>query len=383
MKTFAVYLHPRGSLASEIGSDTLFGAVCWALQILGLASVEELLRDFHPPRFAFSATFPAFYKTGHVLRFYPRPQTGDLLPAQVTALANALHQHEPSRFKTRPDSAAVVEIVEQYKRDLKKASYLSESLFRECIENGLTTFDLFKRIKRYGTRPTDIRPNGSLLFRQDDLEGFFDDEEPPPFMRQLAVLHNQIDRLTGSTGEGLLFFENETHFAPSAGVWCLVALNDDETQQWLRAAFRYLSDTGLGANRSVGKGHFDIYLGEEIALPDAGANANAFVVLSRYLPAEGEWQPGVEPLRYTLKTIWAKREQKFPRLLANVQSSPIYKDPVRMFMPGSIFPIGTSRDRVCGRLAQVVKADMNGGVPVWQSGLAIRVFAKIEIGEPK
>ena len=383
METYAVYLQPRSSLASDIGSDTLFGAVCWAFQVLQITDVEKMLGDFNPPRFAFSATFPVFHKNGAALCFYPRPMTDELLPAEVNSLAETLRQEKPSQFKDRPPSAATTEVVERYKKYLKKATYLSESLFREWVEHGLTTLDLYKRLKTRGAQPNDIRSSGGVLFRQDDLVRFFGREDPPLLSRQTAVQHNQIDRIAGSTGDGLLFFENETFFAPGAGLWCLVAVDGDETRRWLAAAFRYLSDTGLGASRSVGKGQFDIRIGEEIALPDAGASANSFVILSRYLPVDGEWAPNAEPLRYEIKTVWAKREQKFPRPLSDAKSSPVYKKPVRMFAPGSIFPIATAREPVCGRLAQVVEPDENGSTPVWQSGLAVRVFAKVEAGGAK
>ena len=51
MKTFAVYLRPKGSVAGQIHSDTLFGAVCWAIRaVFGTRSLTEVLDSFdqHP-----------------------------------------------------------------------------------------------------------------------------------------------------------------------------------------------------------------------------------------------------------------------------------------------------------------------------------------------
>lgn len=385
METYAVYLWPRGSLASEIGSDTLFGAVCWALQILRLTDVGKLLGNFVPPRFAFSSLFPVYRPNGRKagiptpapLRFWPRPLTGSLTPGQVNQLAEELRQRKPSDYKHRPGGAAVANVVDKDKRQLKPALYISEGLFKEIVETGLTAPDLYRRLVEKGSKGDDIGYKSGLLFRYDECARLCSRKDWPQVMRTTAVQHNQIDRVAGSSVEGLLFFEAETFFAAGAGLWCVARVDGDETRRWLEAAFRYLSDTGLGANRTAGKGHFQIEWGEPIQLPDAGEAANAFVTLSRYLPVKDEWSPEGRPLSYEIRTVWGKREQKFPRPSPGSKSPPVYKAPVRMFAPGSVFPFSGKRQEVYGSLAEVVR-DENGSV--WQSGLAVPVFARIAAG---
>jgi CRISPR type III-A-associated RAMP protein Csm4 len=379
---YAVYLWPRGSLASDIESDTLFGAVCWALATLKMTDVDKLLRAFDAaPRFAFSSTFPAYQSDRGILRFWPRPLTGGLTPQQVNRLAADEVKKRRSAFEHRPEAAAVVEIVEKEKRHLKKAAHVSEALFKEIVEQGLTVLELLQRLTNKGKQAGDIESLGGMLISYDERRRLSGNGEMPGRLASTeAMQHNQIDRVTGSAAEGLLFFEEETFFASGSGLWCVVAVDGDETLQWLQAAFRYLSDTGLGANRSTGKGHFQIEVGQALQLPDAGTAANAFVTLSKYLPWSGEWSEDQRPLSYDVKTVWAKREQKIPRAPTGAQSPPIYKEPLRMFMPGSVFPLGTPRQSIYGRLAEVVKAGDNGGVTVWQSGLAIPVFARVVSG---
>lgn len=377
MKTYAVYFWPRGSLASEVESDMLFGAVCWALATLKITDVGQMLNNWAEPRFAFSSTFPVYRAGQETLRFWPRPLTGGLTPQQVNALVEEWARKEPSKYQTRPKKATV-EIVEHEKRYLKRISYLSEALFKEVVEQSLTAIDLFRRLKDKGHQPQDIEPFSGMLIRQDERKRLSANGDLGGQLVGIeAVQHNQIDRVTGSTAEGLLFFEAETFFAPHAGLWCVAAVRDDETLQWLKAAFRYLSDTGLGANRSTGKGHFQIEVGEALQLPDAGDAANAFMTLSRYLPKNGEWSADQRPLSYEIKTVWARREQRIPRAPTGAQSPPIYKEPLRMFTPGSVFPLNAPRQEVYGRLAEVVKADDNDGVTVWQGGLAIGVLMRV------
>lgn len=376
MNTYAVYLWPRGSLASEIESDTLFGAVCWAIRILGQADVGALLKDFDErPRFAFSSAFPAYQRSNGenmaLVRFYPRPLLPGLSPDQIDALAEEERKRDPQQDL----KAAKVKVLEKAKR-LDEKAYLSEALFAEVVRGQTDTEGLFRRFVSAGKRSQDIESVGNALITYDERRNLGVRGSMEAFIEDQDVQHNQIDRVAGATVEGLLFFERETFFRPGGGLWCVLRAEPDDVDRFIRPALRYLSDTGLGANRSTGKGHFHIEIGDEpLALPHA-EQPNAFVTLSRYLPRDHEWPPDGEPLSYRLLHLWPKREQKFARPAPGQRTPPVYKRRVRMFAPGSVFPLAEVKP-LYGRLAEVVPAD-GGGHVVWQSGLAIPVLARIE-----
>jgi len=378
MNTCTVYLWPRGSLASELGSDTLFGAVCWAIRILGLDDVGALLEGFNAqPRFAFSSAFPV-YRRGNgknvaTVRFYPRPLLPDLTPAQVDALAEEERKRQP-RLSLR---AAKVKVVEKAKR-LKEKVYLSENLFAEVIQGQTDTVGLFQRLVPRGSRSQDIEPAGNALITYDERRTLQSSGPLAPFIGDETVQHNQIDRVAGATAEGLLFFEEETFFRAGGGLWCVLRAEAKDVDRLIRPAFRYLADTGLGANRTTGKGYFDIEVGESLALPKAG-EPNSFVTLSRYLPQEGEWPPDREPLRYRLLNLWPKRDHQFAQPVPGQRTPPVRKRRVRMFAPGSIFPL-SERRLLYGRLVEVASAK-DGGHTIWQSGLAVPVLALIGGGK--
>jgi CRISPR type III-A-associated RAMP protein Csm4 len=380
MNTLAVYLWPRGALASELGSDTLFGAVCWAIHILGLTDVGALLAGFdEQPRFAFSSAFPVYRvaKNGGAVeqvRFYPRPQLPDLSPDQVNALA----KEEQSRELHRSFEAAKTRVVETAKR-LKEKTCLSEALFVQVIRGETNTAALFRCFKPDGGyRSQDIEEIGNALMTCEERQRLQQGSFRTGFARQQVVQHNQIDRVAGATAEGLLFFEAETFFGVGGGLWCVLCAAPDDVERFIRPALRYLADTGLGANRTSGKGQFDIQIGEPLTLPRAD-EPDAFVTLSRYLPRQGEWSPDGEPLSYQLLNLWPKREHKFVYPTPGQRTLPVRKRRVRMFAPGSIFPL-TATQPLYGRLAQVVPA-RDGGHTVWQSGLAVPVLARIGGGE--
>ncbi|MBN1935627.1 MAG: type III-A CRISPR-associated RAMP protein Csm4 [Anaerolineae bacterium] len=375
MDTYPVYLWPKGALASAVNSDTLFGAVCWAIRILNLTDVEKLLADFDQhPRFAFSALWPVIQtqaEDGNAarIRFYPRPLLPPLSPVQIDALT----KEEIKRQTNADHVTAKKDVIERAKR-LKQKTLVSEQLFAEIVTGQTTMQGLFRRIKDCGSRAADVEPVGNALIGYAERRLVWQDGVLRPLSREEAVQHNQVDRVAGATAEGLLFFEQETHFRVGSGLWCVLRADAQAVRECVLPAFRYLQDTGLGANRTVGKGHFRIEVGEPFELPQAD-EADSFVALGHYLPRPNEWAADASPLHYELRNLWPKRESKFVHPTAGQRTAPIRKRRMRMFAPGSIFPLQT-RQELYGQLAQAVLPEGEDHA-VWQSGITVPVFARI------
>ncbi len=357
MNTFAVYFKPRGPLASwPLASDTLFGAVCWGIRILGLmndAQLEQWLEDNRAsPPFAFSHAFPAFYSPDcSPIRFYPRPLSFQLAFQDLEALA----AEEQQRSKTR--KLAVVEATIQIKH-FKKLAYVSEAVLIEIIQGQLSALDACKMLAAGQSNKTLLcKPEEAVLL-------------PPRLYQTEAVQHNQIDRVRGATAEGLLFYSDETHFAPNCGLWALLRTSEEVFRQYIHPALRLLGDTGFGADTSTGKGHFEIQVSEAFS-PPISEKPQAMMTVSHYLPAEGELNLSGSPFMYTLKILRPKRSHKFPRPLPEgMRSSPIYKQEMPVFVPGSVFPFTTHKD-IYGQLKRLTPLDQE---PVYQSGAALMIY---------
>ncbi len=111
MNTYAVYFRPRGALASwPLASDTLFGAVCWGMRMLGLMDGEHLtawLEAHHDnPPFAFSHAFPAHKNGKTTLRLYPRPATFQPAIADFDTLALEWQKQKGGTLKTAKSKMA-------------------------------------------------------------------------------------------------------------------------------------------------------------------------------------------------------------------------------------------------------------------------------------
>lgn len=367
MDTYTVLLSPRGSFASKLHSDTLFGAVCWALADLRVTDVGALLTGFGAaPRFAFSSAFPLLRSDGAEIRFLPMPLIPPLRAEQINRLSEEL-------ITTRVNpKQAKVDAVARAKR-LVKVALVSEKLFGEIVRGETNSEKLWRRLKdKSGERPDDVELIGDALITKGERDVISRERRLQRFVQSTDVLRNQIDRVAGATVEGLLFYEQQMFLRREvSGLWCLVRT---DAPDWIAAAFRYLADTGIGGRRTSGRGQFDIEVKPGAVIPDAGDAANAFVVLSRYLPAGDEWA-GDKPLSYRLHNVRGKHEAKFPAALGKAKSPPIYKEMARLMSEGSFFPLGT-RKEIYGRVAKVGELS---GRTVWHSGLALAAFAKIGV----
>ena len=373
MQTYAVYFHPRGGLASTISSDTLFGAVCWGIQILGLKDdVGAWLASSQSPPFAFSAPFPVWFSREKepLLNFYPRPANFDLRPDRIKTLIEA--RSEASGKDPKSISLQFAGAIKSF----RMVQYFSEGVMARTAKGSYKPDDLLLE------QPQDIpaiKQAGRFLYLKSEWDTLRKTGIPSieNFNVMAEVQHNSVDRMAGSTGEGLLFYDDVTFFSQRAGYWALVRTDAQIFSDLIEPALRYLADTGLGANRSTGYGAFDITVRPMPVLPEA-PKPNAILMLSRFLahPAD-EIDFDGSPLAYQVTTLRPKRESIFSKPVEGQRTQPVYKGAVRMFEPGSVFPLKRKQE-IFGRLAEVVSGE-NGG-PVYQSGAAIPLFINVEEG---
>ncbi len=365
MDTYLVTLRPRGPCASAITSNTLFGAVCWALQTLRLVSVADLLADFaSAPRFVFSSAFPFVEGPNGVVRSFPRPVIALPTTEQIYRLAE-------ERAKT-PDRSSLV-FKRQVKditgdaKQIKRTAYVSQTLFTEICAG---QWDGLRLLRQWGNQ---ISPVGDALWLKQDSQTIWRrTQKPAALWRTTDVQRNAIDRVAGATAEGLLFYETQTFFARGqAGLWFL-ARSDRQAWAWLAAAFRYLADTGIGGKRTVGKGHFEFAVEPAAGVLPEVADSDSFITLSRYLPARpaAPDQPEAEPRSYTLLPVYQRPDNKFP----GADQMRAHSGRVHLYAEGSTFAVSGEKRLCYGRIAPLCQVD---GRTIYYSGMTVPVFAKL------
>ena len=362
MNTYAVYFKPLGGLATwPLASDTLFGATCWGIRALNLMDDRQLTDWLEAqqatPAFAFSHAFPLFTQGETRLRLYPRPATFQPSFGDFESLAV---EWQKRKDKTTL-KAAKVDVAAAGKK-FKRLGYVTESVLTEIAAGKLQPLDGLRSALFEGSA---FSAKAGTLCTASEARWL-----PDKLFENEAMQHNQIDRMAGATVEGMLFYREETFFAPGAGLWALLRADEQDFARYLAPALRYLADTGLGADRTSGKGQFEITIQHAPPLPCA-KTPNAMMTLSHYLPGVDEFDPQGIPLAYTLKTLRPKREQKYPRLLQSGQkSAPVYKQAMRIFEPGSVFPLKSQKE-LYGRLARLTPPEQEA---VFQSGAALMVY---------
>jgi CRISPR type III-A-associated RAMP protein Csm4 len=275
---------------------------------------------------------------------------------------------------------AVKQILAKQVKPVQKVAYVSEQLFAQICAGEWDGFKLVEKICAEGNSGGTLCAEKGALWSKDEYAAVFcqKDDSRPSTQRKKDVLwqtddvqRNAVDRLLGSTAEGQLFHEAQTFYRRDrAGLW-FAARADAEAWGWLQAAFRYLQDTGLGGKRTVGKGHFEFkVLSSKNALPVV-TQADSFITLSPYLPRFNDEKIEAKPVRYTLRTVRQKAENKFPGA-----TQPVYSGGLRLFEPGSVFtaPAGNPAQEIYGRLAKL--GEINGR-KVYYNGLAFPVPARL------
>ena len=287
MKIF--YLRPKSGLKTLLRSDTLWGNICWAIRMVyGEAVLVDYINNLD---FKISSAFPYSRVDGVYTPYFPIPLLG-------------------SAVRSAPAGATFDELsiwMTEQKQKKKQSKFIPKDLFEQLI-------------------------NGEVF--EDDLET----KKSTPGIKSETVTRNKIDRLKGGTfkGEGeagQLFHVDEFHVAGGADgtEYGLFFLADGNTEL-LEGAVRLLQHIGIGGDRNVGKGVFEVHF-EDFNLKTP-QQSNAVTTLSLYAPTETELHyfanNDVELCNYQVEV----REGK----LGFLNFTNVMKNSLLYFKEGSTFP---------------------------------------------
>lgn len=238
-------------IESTVRSDTLWAAVIQKWLLLFDDDPEMLCKK---PPFSVSSCFPIISGS----RFYPLP---------VGVLDAMINEAETGQMK---DSAGFSV------KDLKRVGYLSEELFRHLLGGGALTFDNLKEKQSHF-------PNMNQQAQQEETNGFAE---------QLQRPRVKTDQLTAGVGEDAFFYCTDQYFADQGGLFFLAAFATEAGKKCFEAALRLLGDSGLGADRSLGRGTFRLDP-HEVTFPSSKKSTPQYLSLSLYHPTEAEAKKGI------------------------------------------------------------------------------------------
>ncbi len=251
MQLFKANIKPISSYTSPLQSDTFFGAFCWSYKYLyGEEKLEEFLKKNtqEGAQIIFSNAFPE-----------------NRLP-----LPMGIYDTKRKRYA-------------EVTKEEAKITYQRNKVYKKC---GM------------------IQKQGFMEIQKGACEGyseFLEKEE----VKIVGVTHNSSSRDPEVEREGTLFVTDETfcNIDSTFDVYILTTFSKDELTEVLNLMF----ELGIGGSKSTGKGAFRMLSldceDELLNVPDA----NGFVALSNFIPAEDDPGDG----NYKMLTKFGKLDREF------------------------------------------------------------------------
>lgn len=357
-----VYIEPRAPFTKGVPrSDTLFGAVCWAIRLLyGESALQSLLAEFDravsdgaEPPFLLSSLFPYFEDEKGKILFLPRPL---MPPAQID-----------------------INNVKSYRafKKLRKVGYVSRAVFEQMANGRLDELTLFAEMAKDGS---GYSLQSSALVTAEERERIL-------LLPELVVVEeaarNAINRLSISTGGegGQLYYQpivsaRKNEIARS-GFYLFIQTSKEngEIKTMLKAGLRFLAEKGLGGDTSVGRGHFELEFDDDANI-EGFSGGERLMTLSLFHPAENDR----EHLRRHVSDTYARMERR-KGFIENAyinMAKQVWKPTLFMLGEGATFPRDGER-RVYGSLYrdEQVRAGLDFQIRI--NGLACTVAMKREM----
>jgi len=283
---FRMIIQPEGSIGTPWQSDTLFGQLCWVVaQHEGPDAVAEFLEPF------LDGEPPFVLSDG-----FP----GDLLPVPLLP---------DQAFESPPDNLDAYAAMKQR----KNAAFMTTEQFRYSCRSG--------RIEEVST--------------------------DKPFTA-METLHASLGRFNNATDPGGALYATVERYLPPGTEITVYARSRKGSEDRLIELMERLSAIGYGRDKSTGVGAFTFRGAEETDIFSPPENANGFISLSSYVPAEKDPTTGKWRIRV---------KRGFLGELAG--SGNPFKRPLIQFEPGAVFQ---TREQPKPWYGRVVK-DIAPGMP--------------------
>ncbi|MCW1298694.1 MAG: type III-A CRISPR-associated RAMP protein Csm4 [Candidatus Parvarchaeota archaeon] len=305
-----------GPSETFIHSDTLFSAlVSSARKFYG----DEIAQKFlEPTAIVISSAFP-FYKDE---LFLPKP------------------------LYFFPENLKEYEMIKVF----KKAKFISKDLIIKLLSGQKVEDEFFS--KDY------ILDSCWRTVKNITSENKKDDEEEDKIFEEQEVPHIVMDRVTNQTQ---IYYKTEVYFHKNAGLYFIAEVKDELIQKF-ETVLRFLGDEGIGADRTIGKGLFEVEEIQNFSLP-LSQESDYYYSLSLYSPSKEEFEK-IEPRKsfydFTIRSGW-------------ISNNTLNRKSLRMFVEGSVLKL-SNKQKPVGCLHKVLeKKDYENDLlyDIYRSGQAL------------
>ena len=307
MKTYKISIYPKSGFASDLSSDIIFGHFCWAYRYLyGEEELLNLLNNFEEKPF--------------------------ILSSMMIEDSSDLYVYFPFYLIVNYNTD------NSFVKKIKKQRYISLKFLKNHLNN-FRTGKFFDEIKE-----------------NVDNEIF-----PKDLIKIIDVPHNTIGRISAKVIEGM-FFTDQEYFLNSNYNYCFFVKDSVLGEEKISEIMDYLESTGFGKDKSTGKGYFDYDIKDDDLSGDV-ENPNAFILLSKYIPKDGEEINGC----YQIKPKIGRLGEEFAR------EKPFFKRPLFFIEEGALLETSNKKEYY-GKILENVHINEN----IVHYGLGFPLFLKYE-----
>jgi len=202
----------------------------------------------------------------------------------------------------------MVEDKSEARKRLKKVRYIEKEIWCEMIQGKVV-------------KTTDEQFNGDYLTSSEKLKDF-----------HVKSVHQRVFVPREDNDKTEPFFFEWNFFHPDSGLFVIVD-SDESLFVEIRNLFKALGEIGLGTDKNIGGGKFDIEV-DELHLPDV-KDANHTMLLSLYIPTEDEFSKlNLPESKFNLSLRGGFMAGSSEEKLRHLRKKSIY-----MFGVGTLFPI--------------------------------------------
>ncbi len=244
-----------------------------------------------------------------------------------------------------PDTFYIKDDKENIK-DIKKIKYISQSLFEKLLQGN------FKPFSKNDIYESDFLSDKKL--------------EKKPFKNEV------VQRVTVSRSyenEGNTFYTDRIFFNKNCGLFVLLNVDNQALKEKTKAAFRLLGDNGIGSDKSVGNGQFEMEWIDDFKLAEV-ENPTHQIAMSLYLPTKEE----IDNIDLDKSAYSLIKRGGYIANPEDFNNSVLRKKSIYMFSEGSVF---SQNADLQGNIADLNPSNRPLIHPIWRDGRGLFLNYKV------
>jgi len=309
----------RGDYTSgsmRIHSDTMYAAIWFSFNKLGFSDLIPNLENAGNTLFTISSLFPYLTYNNQKIRFLPRPlNTND------------------NRFDAAEDT--------RLRKMIKKVSWVDTKIFVDLLN--------------------DIVPNA--FKSKEFINGQFWASKDLPnfsFVKSHIIPRAMVPREDNK--DTTIFYIERYYFDDNAGLYFLANFENKEIEKAFDIALNYLSEEGLGTDRNIGNGKFEVKKMDNDLILETSRQRSLSINLGLFCPSS---QTDVE---FGVESEFAAYELVKRGGWISEPYNTLRKKSVYMFKEGSVFNNKVKESMFYQGENVDLKPDILNEYPIWRCG---------------